>query len=80
MATLDLNSFPWPPPDEPRRAPYRGLRPLEEQDAAIYFGRESAIEHALERIRALAEGGVERMRLAGYADTTTEIDVCAGVN
>ena len=40
-AGLDARSFPWPPPDEPNRAPYRGLRALEAQDAAIFFGRDA---------------------------------------
>jgi hypothetical protein len=32
------DSFVWPPPEEPDRAPYRGWEPLEEVDAAVYFG------------------------------------------
>ena len=30
-AGLDALSFPWPPPNEKNRAPYRGLRALEAQ-------------------------------------------------
>jgi hypothetical protein len=37
-AGLDARSFPWPPRNEPDRAPYRGLKALEPQDAAIFFG------------------------------------------
>src|SRR5205085_2935386 len=60
-AGLDAQSFPWPPPDEPDRAPYRGLRALEPQDAAIFFGRDAMIVRALDRLRGLVEGGVERL-------------------
>jgi WD40 repeat protein len=60
-AGLDARSFPWPPPDQPNREPYRGLRPLEAQDAAIFFGRDAAIVRGLDRIRGLVEGGVEKL-------------------
>jgi WD40 repeat protein len=60
-AGLDPRSFPWPPPGDPHRAPYRGLRALEAEDAAVFFGRDAAIVRALDRIRGLAEGGVERL-------------------
>jgi WD40 repeat protein len=60
-AGLDARSFPWPPRDEPTRAPYRGLKALEPQDAAIFFGRDAAIVRGLDRIRGLAERGVEKL-------------------
>lgn len=60
-AGLDARSFPWPPANEPRRAPYRGLRALEPQDAAIFFGRDAAIVRGLDRIRGLLEGGIEKL-------------------
>jgi WD40 repeat protein len=60
-AGLDARSFPWPPRDEPTRAPYRGLKALEAQDAAIFFGRDAAIVRGLDRIRGLAERGVEKL-------------------
>jgi WD40 repeat protein len=60
-AGLDPRSFPWPPPGDPNRAPYRGLRALEAEDAAVFFGRDAAIVRALDRIRGLAEGGVEKL-------------------
>jgi hypothetical protein len=58
---LDATSFPWPPQNDPKRAPYRGLRALEPQDAAIFFGRDAAIVRGLDRIRGLVEGGVEKL-------------------
>ena len=50
-AGLDAKSFQWPPPGDLERAPYRGLRALEPQDAAIFFGRDAAIVRGLDRIR-----------------------------
>ena len=37
------------------------MRALEAEDAAVFFGRDAAIVRALDRIRGLAEGGVERL-------------------
>jgi WD40 repeat protein len=58
-AGLDARTFPWPPAGEPDRAPYRGLRALEPQDAAIFFGRDAMIVRGLDRLRGMAEDGVE---------------------
>jgi TIR domain len=60
-AGLDAKRFVWPPPNEPDRAPYRGLKALEPQDAAIFFGRDAWIVRGLDHIRGLVEGGVERL-------------------
>jgi len=50
---LDPKHFAWPPENDPERPPYRGLLPLEADDAGIFFGREGAVNEALERLRAL---------------------------
>ncbi|HSC19533.1 MAG TPA: TIR domain-containing protein [Rhizomicrobium sp.] len=60
-AGLDPNSFRWPPADDPSRCVYRGLQSLEEEDAAIFFGREGLITKALDAIRRLRSGSPERM-------------------
>ena len=60
-AGLDARSFPWPPAGEPGRAPYRGLKALEPQDAAIFFGRDAWIVRGLDQIRGLMESGAERL-------------------
>ena len=60
-AGLDPRSFPWPPPRDPDRAPYRGLRALEPEDAAIFFGREAMVVRGLDRLRGLIEDGVVRL-------------------
>lgn len=58
-AGIGADTFAWPPPAEPHRAPYRGWQPLHEVDAAVYFGRDAQIGRALTVIRELrsAEGG-----------------------
>ena len=51
--------FPWPPPDDPDRAPYRGWAPLEEADAAVFFGRDAQILRGLDVLRGMRSTGVE---------------------
>ena len=60
-AGLDAQSFPWPPPSERNRVPYRGLNSLDAQDAGIFFGRDEEIVRALSRIRSLVESGNEKL-------------------
>ncbi|OQW38969.1 MAG: hypothetical protein A4S08_08505 [Proteobacteria bacterium SG_bin4] len=60
-AGLDSASFPWPPPGDPKRIPYRGMKPLEAADAAVFFGRDTAIVRGLDTLRAMQEHNVERM-------------------
>jgi tetratricopeptide (TPR) repeat protein len=56
-AGLDPASFPFA---EGRR-PYPGFAPLEEEDAAIFFGRDGQIVRGLDKLRGLARAGVESM-------------------
>lgn len=60
-AGLDPRDFNWPPKDDPQRAPYRGLQTLEERDAAIFFGRDSAITKGLDALRRMRDGARERL-------------------
>src|SRR5262249_26337667 len=60
-AGLDPKYFAWPPADDPNRPPYRGLRPLEAEDAGIFFGRDGAIVEALDRLRGLREAAPPRL-------------------
>ena len=53
--------FPWPPPDDPDRAPYRGWAPLEEVDAAVFFGRDAQILRGLDVLRGMRTSGVESL-------------------
>jgi formylglycine-generating enzyme required for sulfatase activity len=54
-AGLDPKYFDWPPQGDPNRWPYRGLLPLEADDAGIFFGRGGPIVAALDRLRGLRE-------------------------
>ena len=53
-------SFEWPPPSDPHRAIYRGLQSLDEEDAGI-FGRDALITKALDALRQMRNGAVERL-------------------
>jgi formylglycine-generating enzyme required for sulfatase activity len=55
QAGLDPKHFAWPPASDPNRPPYRGLRPLEAEDAGIFFGRDAAVIEALDQLRGLRE-------------------------
>jgi len=59
-AGLDPKFFAWPPESDPGRAPYRGLRPLEAEDAGIFFGREAATIGTLDRLRGLSVAATPR--------------------
>ena len=63
QAGLDPASFEWPPRKDPERAPYRGFKALEAEDAAVFFGREAAIVRGLDRLRSLRDQGVENLLL-----------------
>jgi formylglycine-generating enzyme required for sulfatase activity len=60
-AGLDPRFFAWPPPDDPERPPYRGLRPLEGEDAGIFFGRDAPIVELLDRLRGLRRASAPRL-------------------
>jgi formylglycine-generating enzyme required for sulfatase activity/class 3 adenylate cyclase len=60
-AGLDPKHFAWPPAGDPNRPPYRGLRPLEAEDAGIFFGRDASIAEALDRLRGLREAAPPRL-------------------
>lgn len=57
-AGLEGRSFSWPPPEDPERAPYRGLKALHAMDAAVFLGRDAEIVRGMDQIRGLAEGGL----------------------
>ena len=61
QAGLDPRHFSWPPETDPDRAPYRGLVPLEADDAGIFFGRDGPIVVGLDLLRGLRETGAPRL-------------------
>jgi WD40 repeat protein len=60
-AGIGAQSFAWPPPREPDRAPYRGWEPLEEVDAAVFFGRDAQIVRGLDALRGMRRSGVDTL-------------------
>ena len=56
-AGLDPLSFPF----EPGRRPYPGFAYFEEQDVAVFFGRDAQIVRGLDEFRRLVRTGVSRM-------------------
>jgi WD40 repeat protein len=60
-AGLDPKSFEWPPSGDPHRSIYRGLQSLDEEDAAIFFGREGLITEGLDTLRRMRAGLPKRM-------------------
>jgi formylglycine-generating enzyme required for sulfatase activity len=60
-AGLDPRFFGWPPAHDPDRPPYRGLRPLEADDAGIFFGRDAHIIEALARLDGLRQSAAPRL-------------------
>ena len=55
------DTFVWPPPADPDRAPYRGWEPLDEYDAAVFFGRDAQLVRGLDQLRGMRQSGVETL-------------------
>jgi len=60
-AGLDPDSFDWPPPGDPNRSVFRGLKALDAEDAAVFFGRDAAITKGLDDLRQMRGGAPERV-------------------
>ncbi len=59
-AGLDATTFHWPPATDLGRSPYRGLLPLDQDDAGIFFGRDGAIILTLDALRGLRDAAAPR--------------------
>ena len=59
-AGIGADYFPWPPVDEPDRAPYRGWAPFDPVDAGIFFGRDAQIVRALDAVRGMRKAQTKR--------------------
>jgi hypothetical protein len=59
-AGLDATTFIWPPEHDLGRSPYRGLLPLDQDDAGIFFGRDGAIVLTLDALRGLRQNAAPR--------------------
>ena len=60
-AGLGADYFPWPPPEDPTRSPYRGLEPLEACDAAVFFGRDVEILRGIDTLRGMRNSGDQHL-------------------
>jgi WD40 repeat protein len=60
-AGVSADYFPWPPDHDPDRAPYRGLKPLEAADAAVFFGRNADTLRGMETLWDMRRNGIERL-------------------
>lgn len=60
-AGISAEHFPWPPDNDPDRAPYRGMKPLEAADAAVFFGRNAQVLHGMETLWDMRRNGIERL-------------------
>ena len=58
---IGAEHFPWPPPGDPDRAPYRGWAPLDEGDAAVFFGRDAQIVQGLDELHGMRTSGVKSL-------------------
>ncbi len=58
---IGAEHFAWPPPGDPDRAPYRGWAPLEEADAAVFFGRDAQILGGLDVLHGMRTSGVKSL-------------------
>jgi hypothetical protein len=68
--------FPW----DARRPPYPGLLAFQEEDAAIYFGRDDDIRRLIERLNARrAQGGAHLVALLGASGSGKSSLLRAGV-
>lgn len=60
-AGLDARYFAWPPEHDPDRTPYRGLSPLEAEDAGVFFGRDGPVVIGLDTLRGLRDAAPPRL-------------------
>ena len=58
---IGVEYFPWPPPGDPDRPPYRGWAPLDEADAAVFFGRDAQVVRGLDELRRMRTSGVDSL-------------------
>jgi hypothetical protein len=60
-AGIAAEQFPWPPPGDRERAPYRGWHPLDEADAAVFFGRDAQIVLGVDGLRGMHTSGFKSL-------------------
>jgi tetratricopeptide (TPR) repeat protein len=75
---VDPLAFDWPHAQERDRSCYRGLTPLDDRDAGIFFGRDAALGAALDMLRGLKDRGGVFILLGGDGAGKTSF-LCAGL-
>ncbi len=60
-AEIGAESFVWPPPNDPLRAPYRGWASLDEFDAGVFFGRDAQLLAGLDALRGMRRSAVQSL-------------------
>lgn len=78
-AGVDPRHFRWPPEDDPERPPFRGLKPLEAEDAGIFFGREAAIVQAVDTLRGMREAEAPTLVILAASGTGKSSFLRAGL-
>ncbi len=81
-AGLNPESFAWPLQEEYNNppAPYKGLRPLQAEDAGIFFGRDGAIFDLMAQLRGLRDKAPPRfMVILGASGSGKSSFVRAGI-
>ena len=80
IAEQDQGGFPWPPPEDPDRPPFPGLMRFEEEDAAVFFGRDGDWRAVIERLNSRrVQGGVRLLVLQGASGAGKSSLLRAGV-
>jgi formylglycine-generating enzyme required for sulfatase activity len=80
LVGFDTESFAWPPADEPHRAPFRGLEPLDVKDAGVFFGRDADLVRAREELIELrAKGGRKLFVIQGASGSGKSSFMRAGL-
>lgn len=62
---IGADTFVWPPPSDPDRDPYRGWEPLQEVDAAVFYGRDAQLVRGLDALRGMRQSGSSLFAILG---------------
>jgi hypothetical protein len=78
-AGIGVASFPWPPPSQPDRAPYRGWEPFEDIDAGVFFGRDAELVLAMDALRGMRQADKTLFVVLGPSGTGKSSFLRAGL-
>ena len=72
-------SFPWPPPSQPDRPPYRGWAPFQPIDAGVFFGRDAELVRAMDALREMRHSDKTLFVLLGASGAGKSCFLRAGI-